>query len=157
MIKPTTTLAAIITGLFPKSEKAVSERLEQEEFNAFAGDAQEVQARIDAQAEGNTKLRADLEAQTAEVTRLTAELKAQQAVGDEVTTLKAENTALKAKADQWDAYKASLAGAGMGNDSMNGKKAQGAANADDTQTERLRAVKAKHPRMAAKLTVGDEE
>lgn len=62
MNKPTNTVSAVMKSLIPKSEKAVSENLSTEEFNALGEELTEVQARIDSQTEGNTKVKADYEA-----------------------------------------------------------------------------------------------
>ena len=55
-------LAAVISDLFPKSDKAVSEKLSTEEFNEFSAEVTELNERLEAQVEGNKKVVADLNA-----------------------------------------------------------------------------------------------
>ena len=54
------TVAALMTAFFPKSEKAISEKLQIDELNAFGGELTELGERVNAQREGNEKLVADL-------------------------------------------------------------------------------------------------
>lgn len=53
-------VANIIAALFPKSQKQISEKLATDDFNQFSADAQEIQDRLESQAESNGTLSADL-------------------------------------------------------------------------------------------------
>lgn len=119
------TLAAILSALFPTSEKAISEKLTQEEFNAFSGEAQEVQNRLDAQATGNQAVADDLVKVNATLKETQDKLTAAEAARDkaqgELTTANSTITELTPKADAWDAHKKALNGSKVIDDSTNGK------------------------------------
>ncbi len=164
MLKPNKTLAAALAALFPNSEKAVSEKLTQEEFNAFAEEAQEVQTRLDAQTTGNQAVADDLTAANASLATAQAELATAQATlattATELATAQAALATAQAKATQWDAYKASLTGAVLESDSTNGKPNAGQTDlsaADQNRNDRLRSLKAKHPMLMADVDVADDE
>lgn len=155
MVKPQKTVAAVLSALFGNSEKAVSEKLTQDEFNAFAADAQEVQNRLDAQAEGNAAMNADLTkaneaADAAELTLATTQAALVTAQTD-LATAQTLAGKLKAKADQWDAYKASLTGTTVAEDSTNSGPAieTGLSAKDQSDLDSLKALKAKHPTLMA--------
>lgn len=155
MVKPQKTVAAVLAALFGNSEKAVSEKLTQDEFNAFAADAQEVQNRLDAQAEGNAAMNADLTkaneaADAAELTLATTQASLTTAQADLITA-NDRAAGLQAKADQWDAYKASLTGTTVAEDSTNAGKVNetGLSAKDQSDLDSLKALKAKHPTLMA--------
>ena len=153
-----TTLGSVIAALFPNSEKAVSEKLDQSEFDAFAAEAEETQKRLDAQTAGNEAVAADLAAANAKTTALEAtvatastDLATAQA---SLRTAQEANVGLKAKADQWDAYKASLTGASLTGDATNGKPAEAFIGADDeARIVEMQRLKAKYPNLMADLDV----
>lgn len=154
------TVAAILTALFSNSEKAISEKLTQEEFNAFAADAQEVQTRLDAQATGNQAVADDLT--TAQAALATAQGKLATAQGERdtaVTALATANTTiagLQPKAAQWDAYKASLTATVVADDSTNKGKDRadsGLSAKDQAHLERLAELKEKYPTLMADIDV----
>lgn len=161
-------LVAILAAMFPTSGKAISEKLSQEEYDAFAADAQETQNRLDAQAEGNQAVADDLATANARITELeaaaaTAQTALETAQADATTaqaslrTAQDANVVLKAKADQWDAYKASLGGT-TGGDGTNGRgKTTTGVTAEEAQATRLRELKAKYPRSMAGVDVPDDE
>jgi septal ring factor EnvC (AmiA/AmiB activator) len=160
MIKPTMTVAAILAALFPNSEKAISEKLTQEEFNAFAADAQEAQTRLDAQATGNEALNGDLTAAKADAAKAEAALTAMQAERDTAqAALATANTTiagLQPKAAQWDAYKASLTATVVAEDSTNkgkDKADSGLSAKDQAHLERLAELKEKYPTLMADIDV----
>lgn len=166
MIKPTKTVAAILTALFSNSEKAISEKLTQDEFNAFATEAEEVQTRIDAQETGNTALNGDLATAKADADKASAALTATQAeLATANATLATANTtiaALQPKADQWDAYKASLIGSTVVDDSTNtrgkGKNAESGLNAkDQANLQEKQRLAAKYPGLMAELNIPPAE
>lgn len=165
MSKPTKTLAAVVAALFPASEKAISEKLAQEEFDAFAGEAQEAQDRLDAQATGNAAMNADLTAANAaadlaEIRATAAEAALATAQG-ELATANATIATLTPKATAYDAHKAALAGAGVTEDSTNtkgGKKSDtGLSAKDQAHLERMGELKAKYPGLMADIAVPDQE
>jgi len=155
MVKPQKTVSAILAALFGNSEKAVSEKLTQDEFNAFAADAQEVQNRLDAQAEGNAAMNADLTQAKADADKAETELATTKAAlaTTEADLAKANERAagLQAKADQWDAYKASLSGITVAEDGTNNGQANetGLSAKDQGNLDSLKALKAKHPALMA--------
>ena len=113
MSKPKKTLAAVVAALFPKSEQVISETLATDQFNAFAEDAQEIQNRLDAQAEGNAAMNADLTAANDAANAAEASLNAAQArIADlevqvtELTALKAELTVFGETAEARSTFKA---------------------------------------------------
>lgn len=63
-------IATIMAALFAQSQTALSEKLSTEDFNTFAAEAEEVNNRLTAQADGNTQLKADLDAANARVSTL---------------------------------------------------------------------------------------
>lgn len=160
------TVAAVLAALFPTSEKAVSEKLTQEEFNAFATEAQEVQNRLDAQATGNAAMNGDLTTAKADADKAEADLKA---ATDALATAQADLTASRAqlsevqgKAAQWDAYKASLTATVVADDSTNtkpGKKVaeSGLSAKEEAHLERMTELKAKYPGLMADIDVPTQE
>lgn len=166
MSKPTKTLAAVVAALFPASEKAISEKLAQEEFDAFAGEAQEAQDRLDAQATGNAAMNADLTAANAAAdlaeTRATAAEAALATAQGQLATANATIATLTPKATAYDAHKAALAGAGVTEDSTNtrgGKKADnsGLSAKDQAHLERMGELKAKYPGLMADIAVPQQD
>lgn len=167
----------ILAALFANSEKAVSEKLTQEEFNAFAAEATEVQNRLDAQAQGNSAMNGDLTdakaaADKAEADLATATAALQKANGDLTTALEKANgdltaanelaAGLQAKANQWDAYKASLTATVVADDSTNTKRGKVGADAGLTAKEqahldRMTELKAKYPGLMADIDVPTQE
>lgn len=146
MNKLTLTATALLTALFPKSQKAVSEGLSTEDFNAFGGELVEVGTRINAQTDGNEKLKADYDAAVKRADEADAALKlAQTQAQTQVTTLQAQLT--KAEADR-DTYKghydaAAAAGKKFPKEDANSRKAELPAN-DPTQAA-LNAWKQANP------------
>lgn len=63
MAQPTKTVAQFMSENFSKSAKAISERLNTEEYNEFTSEAKEASDRIEALQDGNAKVKADYEAQ----------------------------------------------------------------------------------------------
>ena len=146
----------ILAALFANSEKAISEKLTQEEFNGFAAEATEVQNRLDAQAEGNVGMNGDLTAAKADADKAEATLATTQAAlvtaQADLVTANALVAGLQAKADQWDAYKASLTATTVAEDSTNGGKATDGTELsakDQANLDSLKALKAKHPTLMA--------
>lgn len=91
MAKLPQSVANIVAALFPKSQKQISEKLATEEFNQFSADAQEIQERLDSQAESNGTLSADL---TDTKTKLgTAEARITELEGQLTTAQSAQTTA----------------------------------------------------------------
>jgi septal ring factor EnvC (AmiA/AmiB activator) len=161
MIKPTKTVAAILTALFSNSEKAISEKLTQEEFNAFATEAEEVQNRLEAQATGNQAVADELTTANAALATAQAALTTAQTDRDTanaaLATANGTITTLTPKAAQWDAYKASLTGAVLEEDATNGGKSTSHLSATDhTHNDRLKAMKAKHPLLMADVEVVED-
>lgn len=142
MNKLTLTATALLTALFPKSQKAVSEGLSTEEFNAFGVELVEVGTRINAQTDGNEKLKADYEAAVKRADEAEAALTLAQT---QATTLQGQLT--KAEADR-DTYKghydaAVAAGKKFPKEDANSRGAQLPAN-DPTQVA-LNAWKKANP------------
>ncbi|WP_460939256.1 hypothetical protein [Spirosoma humi] len=160
MLKPTQTLGAAVAALFPTSEKAISEKLTQEEFNAFATETQEVQNRLDAQADGNQAVANDLaQAQTDLATAQAALTTAQTELATANTSLATANqtiATLTPKATAWDAHKAALNQSGMSGDSTNGKPANEAPK-ENAREAKMREMKTKHPRMMEGIEVAADE
>lgn len=166
MAKTTKPVSAIVAELFPKSEKALSEALSTEQFNALAEDAQEVQDRLDAQAQGNQAVADDLIQANATLKETQDKLTASEANLTQANTdLTAANklaTEAQAKASQWDAYQASLKGSGMGNDTGNGKDKPAPAASTSEKDQKIlddkNRLAAKYPGLMADLhTATDEE
>lgn len=164
MIKPTKTIAAIVAALFPNSEKAISEKLTQEEFNAFAGDAQEVENRLEAQATGNQAVADDLTKANANLVTANASLTTAQAAltkaNDDLTAANNKIAELEPKATAWDAHKAALKGATVIDDSTNkgGKQLEnGLSQKDQTHLDRMTQLKAKYPGLMAEIDVPVQE
>ncbi|CCH00294.1 hypothetical protein FAES_2285 [Fibrella aestuarina BUZ 2] len=166
MAKTTKPVTAIIAALFPKSEKALSEALGTEQFNAFAEDAQEVQDRLDAQAEGNQAVANDLATANATLKetqdKLTASETALEKANGDLTAANKLATEAQAKAGQWDAYQASLKGTNMGSDTSNGKEKPAPVSTMSDKDQKILEDKnrlaAKYPGLMAGLhTVADEE
>ncbi|WP_080239060.1 hypothetical protein [Spirosoma rigui] len=100
MSKSTNSIKTIIGKLFPKSEKAISEKLSTDDFNAFSADAEELQNRLDAQEEGNSAEQTDRQKAEAKVTELSDKLTAAES---QVTDLSGKlKTALAEKQDLAD-------------------------------------------------------
>jgi len=100
MSKPKT-LSAILSALFPKSEKVISEKLSTQEHETFAADASELQERLDAQTTANELVTADLTKATARVTELEGSLAAAEG---QVATLTASLTAMTTERDTYKAH-----------------------------------------------------
>lgn len=157
------TLAAALAALFPTSEKAISEKLTQEEFNAFSGEAQEVQNRLDAQASGNQAVADDLVKANTALTEAQDKLKAAEAARDQaqgdLTKANTTITELTPKADAWDAHKKALNASGVIEDGNGGKpKAKpGASGLTDKQQARIeenQRLAAQYPGLMAGIEVG---
>lgn len=101
MNKLTLTAVALLTALFPKSEKAVSEGLSTEDFNTFSGELVEVGTRMNAQTDGNEKLKADYEAAVKRADEAEASLKKSQ---EEATALQTKLTATEAERDTFKGH-----------------------------------------------------
>jgi septal ring factor EnvC (AmiA/AmiB activator) len=154
MIKPAKTVAAVLAALFPNSEKAISEKLTQEEFDAFAADAQETQNRLDAQEQGNTAITADLATANASLEQAQADLTKANA---DLATANTTVTELTPKATAWDAHQAALKGANVIDDSTNKGKGKpqstGLSEKDQTALEEKQRLAAKYPGLMADLSI----
>lgn len=84
------TLSAVVTALFPNSVQPIAEKLNTEEFNAFAGDADELHNRLSAQQTGNEQVVADLATARARVVELEAQTTAGAAATERVVQLETE-------------------------------------------------------------------
>ena len=155
------TVAAILAALFPNSEKAVSEKLTQEEFNAFATEAQEVQTRLDAQAAGNAAMNGDLTAAKADADKAEAALATAQTelatAQTDLVALRGQLAEAQGKASQWDAYKASLTATVVADDSTNtngkAKAVTGLSAKEQAHLNRMTELKAKYPGLMADVDV----
>ncbi len=103
-------LAAVITDLFPKSDKAVSEKLSTEEFNEFSAEVTELNKRLEAQVEGNKKVVADLNAKIAELSEVKGKLEAAEQL---VAGSKAKLATVIGERDKYKAHYEKAAEAGM--------------------------------------------
>jgi septal ring factor EnvC (AmiA/AmiB activator) len=157
------TLAAAIAALFPTSEKAISEKLTQEEFNAFSGEAQEVQNRLDAQATGNQAVADDLVKANATLKetqdKLTAAESARDQAQGDLTKANATVTELTPKASAWDAHKAALGNTNVIDDTTNGKgknkpDASGLTEKEQARITENQRLATKYPGLMAGIDVG---
>ncbi|GAB3885996.1 hypothetical protein [Spirosoma agri] len=159
MLKPTKTVAAVLAALFPTSEKAISEKLTQEEFDAFAGEAQETQNRLDAQAQGNEAVANDLTTANASLKeaqdKLTASEAALTKANNDLTAANNKVAELTPRATAWDAHKAALDGANVTGDSTNPKqKAEtGLSEKEQASLDKKMELKAKYPGLMADIDV----
>jgi septal ring factor EnvC (AmiA/AmiB activator) len=161
MIKPAKTVAAVLAALFPNSEKAISEKLTQEEFDAFAADAQETQNRLDAQEQGNTAITADLATANASLEQTQATLTQAQAdltkANADLATANTTVAELTPKATAWDAHQAALKGANVIDDSTNKGKGKpqstGLSEKDQASLEEKQRLAAKYPGLMADLGI----
>ncbi|GAB3767731.1 hypothetical protein GCM10028818_01050 [Spirosoma horti] len=161
MLKPTQTLAAVVAGLFPTSEKAISEKLTQEEFDAFASETQEAQNRLDAQAQGNQAVANDLAQANANLAIAQAALTtAQTELATANTSLATANetiTTLTPKAANWDAHKAALNQSNLSDDSTNtngkGKTTPGLSAKDQAGLDEKQRLAATYPGLMAGLGI----
>ena len=86
-------VAGLMTALFPKSERAISDNLITEQFNAFGEELTEVGNRINSQTDGNEKLVADLKlANEANVAHAAKIVELNASVSDLTTKLSAAET-----------------------------------------------------------------
>ena len=158
MVKPKTTLAAALAALFPTSSKVISEKLSQEEFNAFGTEVQEAQDRIDAQTEGNQAVAADL---TEARTKLTEKETRLQEANSDIQALRSQMSQLQTKADQWDAHKKALDGAQVIDDSTNKKPGQSANNGlsekEQKHLDEKARLKAMYPGLMAEFDIPVQE
>lgn len=99
MSKPVT-LAAIIAGLFGRSEKAISEKLSTEEHQEFAADVNELNEKLQTQTAETTRLATELEAANTQITTLQA------SVAEKEGQITALNTQLTTATSERDTYKA---------------------------------------------------
>lgn len=160
MLQTKLTLAAVLSALFPTSEKAISEKLTQEEFNAFSGEAQEVQNRLDAQATGNQAVADDLVKVNATLKETQDKLTAAEAARDkaqgELTTANSTIAELTPKADAWDLHKKALNASGVIDDANGGKKKATASTLSEKeqahQTE-MQRLSAKYPGLMSGIEV----
>ncbi len=165
MSKRVKTIAAIVAALFPTSEKAIAEKLTQEEFNAFATEAQEVENRLDAQATGNQAVADDLTQANASLKetqdKLTTSEAALTKANADLTTANSTIEELKPKATAWDAHKAALGGAVVTGDATNGKTKPAAENGltakDQAHLDKMASLKAKYPGLMADIDVPVQE
>lgn len=143
MNKLTLTAVALLTALFPKSQKAISEGLSTEDFNAFSGELTEVGTRINTQTEGNEKLKSDYEAATKRADEAEASLKKAQL---EVTTLKASLTKAEGERDTFKGHYDAQVAAGktLPKEDANSRKANELPANDPTQAA-LNAWRAANP------------
>lgn len=132
MNKLTLTAAALLTALFPKSQKAISEGLSTEDFNAFSGELVEVGTRMNTQTEGNEKLKTDYEAAVKRADTAEASLKKTQ---EEVSTLKASLAKAEGDRDTFkDHYDAQVAaGKGLPKEDANSRQTKDLPANDPTQ------------------------
>ncbi|MDR6195626.1 hypothetical protein [Siphonobacter sp. SORGH_AS_0500] len=104
MAQPTKTVAQFMSENFSKSAKAISERLNTEEYNDFTSEAKEASDRIEALQDGNAKVKADYEAQLTRANTAEASLTELQgkytALEKEKNDLQATNTKLQGWYDQ---------------------------------------------------------
>ena len=142
MSKLTLTATALLTALFPKSQKAVSEGLSTEDFNAFGGELVEVGTRINAQTDGNEKLKADYDAAVKRADTAEAALTLAQT---QATTLQAQLTTAEEDRDTYKGHYDAAAAAGkkFPKEDANSRKAELPAN-DPTQAA-LNAWKQANP------------
>ena len=142
MSKLTLTATALLTALFPKSQKAVSEGLSTEDFNAFGGELVEVGTRINAQTDGNEKLKADYDAAVKRADTAEAALTLAQT---QATTLQGQLTTAEADRDTYKGHYDAAAAAGkkFPKEDANSRKAELPAN-DPTQAA-LNAWKQANP------------
>lgn len=142
MNKLTLAAGALLTALFPKSQKAISEGLSTEDFNAFSGELVEVGTRINSQTEGNEKLKADFDAAVkradeaeAKVTTLTESQK----------DLQGKLQSAEADRDKYKEHYDAQVNAGKinPNEDANSRK-EGATNPNDPSALALKAWKASH-------------
>lgn len=104
MAQPTKTVAQFMSENFSKSAKAISERLNTEEYNEFTSEAKEASDRIEALQDGNAKLKADYEAELARANTAEGKITELQGKVDKLTTdattLQETNTKLQGWYDQ---------------------------------------------------------
>ena len=117
-------VAGLMTALFPKSERAISDNLITEQFNAFGEELTEVGNRINSQTDGNEKLVADLKlANEANVAHAAKIVELNASVSDLTTKL----SAAEKDRDTYQAWFDKSANAGNKRQSadlaMNGSKA----------------------------------
>ena len=143
MDKLTLTAAALLTALFPKSQKAISEGLSTEEFNAFGGELVEVGSRMNAQTDGNVKIKADLDEATKRADAAEALLKKSQ---EEVTNLKASLSKAEGERDTFKGHYDEQVAAGktLPKEDANSRKANELPANDPTQAA-LNAWRAANP------------
>lgn len=154
-------MAAILSALFPTSEKAVSEKLTQEEFNAFSADAQEVQNRLDAQATGNQAVADDLVKVNATLKetqdKLTAAEAARNKAQGELTTANSTIAELTPKATAWDAHKKALNASSVIDDANGGGKTKATASnlseKEQAHQSEMQRLSAKYPGLMAGVDV----
>lgn len=96
-------LSTIMAGLFPNSEKAISEKLSTEEHASFSDDVNELNTRLEAQTAANELVTADLTAANSKVAELTGQLATVTALAEsraaEITTITAQRDTFKAHYD----------------------------------------------------------
>lgn len=136
------TIAAVLASLIPQSEKALSEKLSAEEFNALGAELAEVQSRLEAQTEGNAKLKADFEAATGRATTAEATVKT---LTDAQIELATKLTAAEADRDKYKGFYDEQKGAGMTlpNEDANSRKS-GALAANDPMAVAVKVWKQSH-------------
>lgn len=183
MITNKKTVTQLLSSLFGKSEKAISEKLSADEFNTFSQELQQAAGKLDARADEvpapvaadpvaglreipapaavvppAAPVAADPVALTnalAQVATLTAELATANAG---LTTANATIARLQPKAASWDAYQASLQGAKPDENKPAGKSANtGLSAKDQAEIENLRRLKEKHPGLMEGIDIPDED
>lgn len=108
MSKPVT-LAAIIAGLFGRSEKAISEKLSTEEHQEFAADVNELNEKLQTQTAEATRLATELEAANTQITTLEASVTEKEG---QITTLNASLTAVTNERNTYKAHYDETSGKG---------------------------------------------
>lgn len=130
MSQPKKTVATILAALFPKSHKTISEKLETEDFNAFASEAEEVSKRLTAQQEGNQAEQTDRKATEQKAVSLEQQLEtektARQMADAKVAELEGKLNTAEADRDRYKAWFDKQAESGKGLPEAD------AANADDS-------------------------
>lgn len=142
MNKLTLTAGALLTALFPKSQKAISEGLSTEDFNAFSAELVEVGTRINSQTEGNEKMKTDFDAATKRADEADAKVKS---LTDTQKDLQGKLQAAEADRDKYKEHYDEQANAGKisPKEDANSRK-EGGTNPNDPNALALKAWKASH-------------
>lgn len=142
MNKLTLTAGALLTALFPKSQKAISEGLSTEDFNAFSAELVEVGTRINSQTDGNEKMKADFDAATKRADEADAKVKS---LTDTQKDLQGKLQTAEADRDKYKEHYDEQVNAGKisPKEDANSRK-EGGTNPNDPSALALKAWKASH-------------